>query len=231
MAARRTLIASALAGLLLTALMVAAHAGITAAIVEQKLREKIAERWTTENLVVKVVPYSSQARTDKGQFAQIYLSASAARRRDKHIRVVDLMIDARDVDLDLNALMHENDVTIQSRKLGSCAVKLLLADVNRLLAMKKTPIENLRCEFGNGNITFLGKLVFNIKLTGSLWIKDGYEIHFKPTQASIGILGVPIGIVNRFLAHLNPIINMREVPLQPKIKKIKITPKQIEVTG
>ncbi len=220
-----------LAGLLIVTATVTAFAAVSARDIEQKLRTQVAQKWSTSGLSIKVTPYASQARTNKGQFAEVKLAADVAERKDKHIRIVDLSISAKDVSLDLPALLQHNDVTVRSRKLGSCHVKLMETDVNRLLTLKKTAIDNLHADFGNGAITFAGKYRFNIKLTGTLFVKNGYEVHFKPTQASIGVLGVPAGIVSMFLSRLNPIIDMRDVPLQPQLKSISITPRFIQFTG
>ena len=215
---------------LLLALAAGAFA-LSASEIEQRLRAKIDEDWYTKNLRITVIPYDSQARTDRGQFAKVFLAADAAQHKTKGIRVVELSIAATDVDFDVAALVQNHRVVIQSRKLGSCHVKLLEDDVNKLLALKKTPIQNLRADFGDGTITFSGKYKFNIKLTGTLEVRNDYEIWFKPTQASIGVLGVPVGIVNQFLAKMNPIIDMREVPLQPRVKVINIRPGSIGFAG
>jgi len=204
---------------------------ISASDVQSRLRAKIDEDWYTKNLRVTVVPYDSQARTDRGQFAKVFLAADSAQHKSKGIRIVELSIAATDVDIDVAALVQNHKVVVQNQKLGSCHVKLLEDDVNKLLALKKTAIQNLRADFGNGTITFTGKYKFNIKLTGTLEVRDGYEIWFKPTQASIGVLGIPVGIVNQFLAKMNPIIDMREVPLQPKVKVINIRPDYIGFAG
>jgi hypothetical protein len=227
---RNRILVWALATILVVGICVAACA-VTAKDVENKLRAKVTEKWHTDNLRVTVVPYDSQARTNKGQFAKIFVAADAAQQKEKHIRIVEFEISAKDVDLDLDALMNHNEVTVQSEKLSSCHVKLMKDDVNRLLALKDTPIENLRAEFGNNEITFSGKYHFNIKLTGTLEVKNTYEIWFKPTQASIGILSIPTGIVNQFLSKMNPIVDMRDVPLRPRIKVINIRPTYIGFGG
>jgi len=144
---------------------------------------------------------------------------------------VDFSMSARDVQIDVNELVKRKKLRVVNSGSTSAHVKLMEADVNRLLAMKKTPIQNLKVDFGNGDLTFTGKYQVNIKLTGTVEIKNGYELHFKPTQASIGILGVPIGIVNKFLGSLNPVMDMRKLPLQPKLKSLKITPTYMEVIG
>jgi hypothetical protein len=220
---------------LIAAGLLALCAGIAFAVsaseVQSRFRAKVDEDWYAKNLRITVVPYDSQARTDRGQFAKVFLAADAAQHKTKGIRVVELSIAATDVDIDVAALVQHHKVVVQSRKLGSCHVKLLEDDVNKLLSMKKTPIENLRADFGNGTITFTGKYKFNIKLTGTLEVHNGYEIWFKPTQASVGVLGIPVGIVNQFLAKMNPIIDMREVPLQPMVKVINIRPDSIGFAG
>ncbi len=227
----RTWLILAAAVALLLVVAVLAYAAVSAGDVQRKLLAKLGSKWDVKNLSLSVIPYASQARTDKGQFAEISVKADAAERRDKHIRIVDVYISARDVALDLNALWRHNEVKILSRRLGNCHVRLLEADVNKLLALKKTPIENLRASFANGQVTFTGKYRFNVKLVGNVSIHNGYEIWFEPTQASIGVVGIPVGIVKQFLKRLNPIIDMSEVPLQPHLRSIQVSNHVIMVTG
>lgn len=127
--------------------------------------------------------------------------------------------------------MKKSDIVVQSQKKSSFRAKLMETDVNKLLALKKTPIENLKADFGPGTVTFAGKYKLNIKLTGTLEIKKGYELHFKPTGAKVGAVGIPTGIINQFMSKLNPIFDTREIPLKPKLKAIKVTEKYIEITG
>ncbi|MBP8950881.1 MAG: DUF2993 domain-containing protein [Armatimonadetes bacterium] len=208
-----------------------AWAAISVAMAEKVLRTKIDENWTTKNLKITVKPYSSEARTQKGQFAYLAMSADWAEEKEDKVKLVDFSMSARDVQIDVNELVKRKKLRVVNSGSTSAHVKLMEADVNRLLAMKKTPIQNLKVDFGNGDLTFTGKYQVNIKLTGTVEIKNGYELHFKPTQASIGILGVPIGIVNKFLGSLNPVMDMRKLPLQPKLKSLKITPTYMEVIG
>jgi hypothetical protein len=216
---------------LLAAVATMAFAALTAQDVENKLRTKMLSKWTAKNLKLDVVPYPSQARTDKGQFSSITLKADSAEDMKQHIKITDVLINVRDVDLDLAKLWKSNEVVVQSRKLGSCHVKLMETDVNRLLALKHTPIENLRADFGPGLITFTGKYRFNVKLAGTLSVRNRQEIWFEPTQASVGVVGIPAGIVKQFLSKLNPLIDMVDVPLQPQIKSIQVTESAILLTG
>ncbi|MCE5216469.1 DUF2993 domain-containing protein [bacterium] len=209
---------------LLAALAATSAYAVTAQDVENKLRAKITKDWSVSNLRVTVVPYDSQARTDKGEFAKIFVAADAAEQKRKHIRIVEFRIESSNVDIDLAGLLKHNDVTVQSQHLDTCHVKLLETDVNKLLALKKTPIKDLRADFGTNQVAFTGRYQFNVKLTGTLEVRKGYEIWFKPTKASVGVLGIPVGIVNQFLAKMNPIIDLRDVPLQPKVKVINIRP-------
>ncbi len=227
---RRTVWTVALCAAALSVAM-SASAAITAKAVEKQMRTRLLEKWTCKNLKLKVTPYSSSARTRKGQFAEIRISADWAVRKGKHIKLVDVFVQAKDVQIDTKQMATKGKVVIKSRKYSKARVKLMETDVNRLLAMKKSSIQNLKCDFGNGLITFTGKYKLNIKLTGKLEIKNGYELHFIPTKASIGILGVPLGIVNRFLSNLNPIIDMREVPLKPRLKTLTIKPTYMTITG
>jgi hypothetical protein len=215
-----------LVGVLAAFVATSAYA-VTAQDVENRLRAKITKDWSVNNLRVTVVPYDSQARTDKGEFAKVFVAADSAEQKRKHIRIVEFRIESTNVDIDLAGLLKHNDVTIQSQHLETCHVKLLETDVNKLLALKKTPIKDLRADFGTNQITFTGRYQFNVKLTGTLEVRKGYEIWFKPTKASVGVLGIPVGIVNQFLAKMNPIIDLRDVPLQPRVKVINIRPDYI----
>ena len=75
---------------LLCAVCAVAYAAVTAADVRGKLQKKIEEKWTAKKLKVQVTPYRSSARTRKGQFKLIKVSADSAERKGKRIRIVGL---------------------------------------------------------------------------------------------------------------------------------------------
>lgn len=212
-------------------LATAAFAAVTKDLVLQILKAKIDDNFKTSNAKYVITPHSSSARTAKGQFAFMSISADWAEDRDAHFKLTDVYVSAKNVQLDAAALTRDRKIRVLSREMGKCRVRLYETDVNRALSLKDTPIQNLKADFGTGTVTFTGKYTVNIKLTGRLEIRNRSEIWFVPTQASIGILGVPIGIVNKFLGSLNPVIDMRDLPLEPTIKSITVTPAYIDVTG
>ena len=117
-----------------------AWAAISVAMAEKVLRTKIDENWTTKNLKITVKPYSSEARTQKGQFAYLAMSADWAEEKEDKVKLVDFSMSARDVQIDVNELVKRKKLRVVNSGSTSAHVKLMEADVNRLLAMKKTPI-------------------------------------------------------------------------------------------
>ncbi len=207
--------------------------------VRNRLSNKFRAGWDCKNLVIKVIPYQNEAYTRQGRFQSVVISADAMIRQGKGIAVRDIYVKAFDVVFDINKLYSSDprdpEIVLKSRKRTVLRAKLMETDTNKLLALKKTPIRNLKVDFGNNKLTFTGiyKLVFgnSLKMVGKLQVKDKHVINFVPLAAWVNRVPLPVGPLKQVLSKLNPLVDSYMIPLKPKIDKLTITDKYILIEG
>lgn len=217
--------------LLLTLLSSLAWA-LTADQVQTRIRNKINSKWRTTNLKIDVKPISDYD-TAKGRFAAIGVTASTVLLRD--VKLTDVNIAATDVTLDLNQLVRKNQVVTTRRKTGHFMARVSEADLNKALALKKNSIDDLKVSLGNGKITFTGKYKFGLsaklKLEGRLESPDHYRVNFVPTKASVGGIPLPTGPLKTVLNKMNPLLDLKKIPLSPRISKIVVQQGSLTMSG
>ena len=218
--------------ILLTVLSSVAWA-VTSEQIATRLRNKINSKWKTTSLQVTVKPLSD-ADTQKGRFAAINVKANSVVVRD--VKLTGVAISATDVTLDLNQLVRKNQVVTTRRKTGHFTARVSESDLNKALAHKKNSIENLRVALGsNGRLTFTGKYKFglgaNLKLEGKLDSPDHYRVNFVPTKASVNGIPLPTGPLKTVLQKMNPLLDLKSIPLSPRINKITVTQGSLTMSG
>lgn len=216
----------------LVALVASTAWAITADQVAKRITNKINSKWQTTALSVKVVPYDD-TETNKGRFRQIDVTARAVIVRD--VKLSPISISATDVTLDLDKLVRENQVVSTRRRAGHFSTHVSERDLNLALAHKKTPIQNLACQLGVGTITFTGTyklgLGANLKLEGRLECPDHYQVNFIPTRAAVSGVPLPAGPLKTVLSKLNPLLDLRKIPMSPRIERLIVTPSGISMSG
>jgi uncharacterized protein YpmS len=205
---------------------------LTADQVQTRIRNKINSKWRTTNLKIDIRPISDYD-TAKGRFAAIAVSASSVLISDVRLTGVD--IDATDVTLDLNQLVRKNQVVTTKRKTGHFSARVSESDLNKALSYKKNSIEDLKVTLGNGKLTFTGKYKFGLsaklKLEGRLESPDHYRVNFVPTKASVGGLPLPTGPLKTVLNKMNPLLDLKKIPLSPRINKIVVQQGSLTMSG
>lgn len=218
--------------LVLVGLVASAAWAITADQVSKRITNKINSKWKTSALSVKVVAFSD-ADTQKGRFKQIDVKANAVVVSD--VKLSPVAISASDVTLDLVKLVRENQVVSTRRRVGHFSTRVSQRDLNLALAHKKTPIQNLACTLGPGTITFTGTyrlgLGANLKLEGRLECPDHYQVNFIPTRAYVSGIPLPAGPLKTVLSKLNPLLDLRKIPMSPRIDRISVTSTGISMSG
>ena len=201
-----------------------AYATVTVEGVRNRISDKIRSKFKLQNLVIKVIPFVSDSLTQQGRFQSIVISADKIER--KGIALRQIYIKAFDVTLDIVQLYEEGDVETKSCKRTSFSGRVYKADLNKLLALKKTPIENLKVSFENKKLVFTGKykLAFghNLRMVGDLRIEKRRKINFIPTAVSVNGIPLPAGPLRSMTKKLNPLIDFDKIPLKPRVDQIKI---------
>jgi hypothetical protein len=217
--------------LLLTVLSSLAWA-VTSDQIATRLRNKINSKWKTSGLQVCVKPMSD-ADTQKGRFAAIGVQANSVIVSD--VKLTGVCISATDVTLDLNQLVRKNQVVTTRRKTGHFIANVSETDLNKALTYKKNSIENLRVALGNDRLTFTGKYKFGLstrlKLEGKLESPDHYRVNFVPTKASVSGIPLPTGPLKTVLRKMNPLLDLKKIPLSPRINKIVVQQGLLTMSG
>ena len=218
---------------LLGALVSSLAWALTADQVAARIRNKITSKWKTQGLQVQVVPFADTTQAPHGRFKSISVSANGVWVSD--VKMSPVRIKASDVTLDLNALVRQNQVVTTRRKIGSFIAKVSEADLNKALSHKDTPIQDLHVALSRGTLVFTGryKLGFgvNLRLEGKLESPDHYKINFVPTKASVSGVPLPAGPLKVVLSKMNPLVDLRKLPLNPRISKLIVEPSGLVVQG
>ena len=218
-------------------LLLLANAALAGPVTPEKVRDKIVkiikEKWTCKNLQVKVIPFQSDSMTQAGRFQAIVFQADAISR--KHITVAPIYVKAFDVTIDIYTLFYKNKIRTSKRKKTVVEAKMSETDLNKLLQMKDMPIKDPAVDFGDNILTFTGEYaaVFGHRLLmeAKLQIVDHCKINLVPTKVKINGIPLPAGPVRSLLSKVNPLLDMSEVPLQPRLDTITITPTHIIMKG
>jgi hypothetical protein len=205
---------------------------ITSDQVTARIRNKINQKWRTSNLKVTVNPFS-QTDTSKGRFSAIYVAADSVCIDD--VKLTGVRISATDVTLDLNQLTRANQVVTTKRKTGHFVARVSQGDLNKALSHKKNTIQNLKVVLANGTLTFTGTYKFgigaNLRLEGRLETPDHYKVNFVPTKASVNGIPLPAGPLRVVLQRINPLLDFRTVPLNPRVEKIIVSGGSLVMSG
>jgi hypothetical protein len=197
---------------------------VTATDVEQRLRNEITSAWKVQNLEVSVAPYS-QAYSDRGLFKSVMVRAEVADIAGIVVRPV--YVKAMDVTFDM-PLMLGRDPAIRTKSRGQTAINLVLyeKDLNEGLRRAQKVVPDLTATLAGGQITLTGTYKFiwgnKFRMTGKLSVPDGYRINFVPTAAKVNGIPIPVSGVKLLLSKLNPLLDLSDVIMQPKVTAITI---------
>ncbi len=205
-----------------------------AAAVRRAIYNKMTSHWKCTNLRVVVQNYSDSSKARQGWFRYIEVSADAIERRG--VRLAPASVKAWDVHLDLPTLLNRGKLVCYYRSKTHYYCKLSEADLNRALRLKKNmPIKNVHAYLRDGRIIFTGiyhlAMGHKIRLEGKLVPKNKYQVHFVPTRASVNGVPIPAGPLRVLLRKLNPLLDLRDVPLKPEVKSVVIKRGYLTVSG
>ncbi|MFP3904557.1 MAG: DUF2993 domain-containing protein, partial [Armatimonadota bacterium] len=202
----------------------AAVAGqVTAEKIQDKMRHIITGKWTCKNLVIKVVPFQSDSLTQSGRFQAIVFSADSI--SDNGVTVAPIYVKSFDVTIDLYTLYYKNKIRTKRRKNTVITAQISEKDINTLLKMKEMPVENPKIDFQQDKLVFTGKYeaVFghNLVMEAKLEVVNRRKINLVPTKVTVNGIPLPTGPVRSLLSKINPLLDLNEVPLTPKVDSLK----------
>jgi hypothetical protein len=197
---------------------------VTATDVAKRLRDRIVTDFKVENLEITVVPYS-QVESDRGRFKSVSVRADSASKAGISMR--PMYVKGLDVVFDLNKLFAP-DVTVRTKSRGQTEMYVVLNedDLNEGLRMAQKVVPDLTASLQNGQITLTGTYKFVVgnkfRMSGKLEVPDGYRINFVPTAVKVNGVPLPVSGVKILLSRLNPILDLSDVVMQPKVTSLTI---------
>ncbi len=219
--------------ILATVVVTVAYSAVSVEGVRNRISSKIRERSKIENLVIKVVPFQSDYWTQRGRFKSIVVSADRIER--KGIAICNAYTKGFDVTLDIQELYGGGEIETKSRKRTVFTGRIYKDDLNKLLALKDTPIQNLAIEFEDSKLVCTGTYRFGfghrLRMVGKLNVEDHRKVNLVPTAASVNGIPLPAGPLRSLLNKLNPLIDFQTIPLKPRIDTIEIKDDYILVKG
>jgi len=185
---------------------------------ETALRAKIKSPNGTLKISVK-----PSARAGEGYFSEIKISARPA--QIKKFRFSELALTARDVRIDVNKLLRNQEIiTLQTKT--QLRAKVSEADLTRVLAQgKSTAPLSLKVKFlkdririaGNWNWTWFRGPVVGV---GKLRVASS-QLYFDLISLRLNNREVPSALRDKVDARLNPILDYRDLPFQPRFRAVK----------
>ncbi len=232
--ARRRVVAVTIGILLILATMMVAYGVVSAESVRTAIITRMHRVFKVQNLVVKVIPFQSDYWTQQGRFQTILVTVDRAEQKTVAIR--NVYIKGFDVTLDLEELFEKSgDVKTKSRKRAIFSARVYKSDLNKLLALKKTPIKNIKVDFQGDKLVLTGTYQFafghKLRMVGKLKLENHSKLSFIPTAASVNGIPLPAGPLRVMLNNINPLIEFRNIPLSPRVDKIEIKDDYILVKG
>ena len=213
--------------------MSTAGAAMTPDQVAARMRSRMMHLWTVCNLRIAVTAYPGNANLDKGAFKQIKVTADSI--TVSGVKMTQVLMQAQDLVLDIPALRTKNDVRVIRRGADKIYARISEADLNRALTHKKNSIENMRVKLGHGTLVFTGRYRFGLStslmLQGRLEAPDGYRINFVPTKAAVGGIPLPATPLRTVLNRMNPLLNLKSIPLAPRVDRLIVQPGYLTVQG
>jgi uncharacterized protein YpmS len=101
---------------------------------------------------------------------------------------------------------------------------------------KHTKDMNIKVKFENEKLRVTGNwklFLFSgpIDTVGRLVVAKNDEIHFKVESLKLNGIGAPRSLINKFEEKVNPVIDSKDLPLNPPINAVRFKGDTLVVTG
>lgn len=188
---------------------------------ERVLRSRVSSPGGRLGLLIRPTMRSRQ-----GFFSLIAVSGRPARVRKLQVSELDLK--AREVQIDVPALMNQGKVRTLASKTSLRAV-ISEDDVTQLLARgKSTRDMGLRVRFNpDGSLRVTGNLnytLLNGPIAGLARLRVGsdYKVNLDITSLQLRGAEVPSFVRQQLMSRVNPVIDYEDVPFRPRIGSLSI---------
>jgi hypothetical protein len=220
---RFTALLAALATLSLTVAFGASQRVVQA--LEQVLRRDITNPKDANGLLLRIVPASPE-ETEKGKFQLVEIASKPARIRNIFLR--ELRARAVEPVIDVSALLERGKLRTVSVKDSTLEGVMDAENFERMLAeLKATKDMRIKVQ-----ITSDGKVVLRGILT-LLRINNPFEavcraeardgcLYLRIEELRVNNVAAPAFLVSRLEKHINPVVEPKDLPFNPKIKMVHV---------
>ncbi len=195
-----------------------------AARVEKIIRENVTSPNNSLKLVVKPT-----ARADQGYFSEIAIEGQPAQM--KKLRLAELLIHSRNVQLDMAKLAEGKIQVIQSQTKFRAVITE--SDLTAMLAKGKRSAEmGLVVKYGkdaqHGDVLHVsGNWSWNwfsgpVTGVGKLRVSSDNKVYADIISLKLNGHEVPNFVKNKFSEKLNPVLDVADVPFQPRSLRVKV---------
>ncbi len=165
-------------------------------------------------------------RASEGYFAQIAMAGKPT--KIKNLQLSELTLDARNVRLDVPALLRNNDInTLQATTTFRAVVSE--SDLTRVMAQgKATQDMKLRVKYlPDGRMKVTGQLNYTlvngpVQGIGRLVLKPGSKVNLEIQSLKLRGHEVPQFIKDQLSSRINPVIDYADVPFKPRFRSLKV---------
>ncbi len=192
---------------------------------EQILRRDITNPKDSNGLFLRIVPTSPE-ETEKGKFQLVEVASKPARIRNIFLREVR----ARAVEpvIDVSALLERGKLRTVSVKESTLEGVMDAENLERMLAeLKATKDMRIKVQISDD-----GKVVLRGVLT-LLRINNPFEavcyaearddcLYLTIEELRVNNVKAPAFLVSRLEKHINPVVEPRDLPFNPKIKSVHV---------
>lgn len=191
-----------------------------AGALERLLRARVSSPGKRLHLVIR-----AGARADEGYFSEILLSGGPV--QVKKLRISELSLRARQVRLDVPALLNEGKIrTLASRS----ALRAIVteSDLVALLARgRSTRDMKMRVKYlgdrirvsGNWNWGWLNGPIVG---EGRLRLMPGSRVNFDIISLKLNGSELPDFVKTRFSDRINPLLSYEDIPFQPRFRSLQL---------
>ena len=166
------------------------------------------------------------ARASEGYFAQVAMAGKPT--RIKKLQLSELTLDARNVRINVPALLRSNDIeTLQAATTFRAVVSE--SDLTRVMAQgKATQDMKLRVKYlPDGRMKVTGQLNYTlvngpVQGIGRLVLKPGSKVNLEIQSLQLRGHEVPQFIKDQLSSRINPVIDYADVPFKPRFRSLKV---------
>jgi len=192
---------------------------------EQVLRRDITNPKDANGLHLRIVPASTE-ETEKGKFQLVEIASKPARIRNIFLR--ELRVRAVEPVIDVPALLERGKLRTISVKDSTLEGVMDAENLERMLAeLKATKDMRIKVKIDDeGRVVLRGVLTL-LRINNPFEaicraeVRDGC-LYLSIEELRVNNVAAPTFLVSRLEKHINPVVEPKDLPFNPKIKSVHV---------